>query len=164
MNMRKRILALILALTCLALVCLAPGCARHGANFSSGSVTLNVPAGWEPKYNEPSMQLMVAAPGQECVSSVQMLPTDGKSDQQLAEMLSQQLGGSTPEPGDKGGYAFTATSGGVPMVINVAAEGNKAFVYMEVGDKDKFAAELKSIRKSLSSSDAIEQKLIRTVQ
>ncbi len=115
-------------------------------------------------YNEPTKQTIVASPGQECVSSTQIIPTDGKSDQELAKMLSQQLKGSAPEPAENGGYAFTANAGGVPMSINVATSDSIALVYMEIGPKEKYQDELQLIRKSLASDNADEQALLDTVK
>lgn len=157
--MQKRILSLVLALACLTLASTA-----LAETFTGGSVTAEVPAGWTSMYNEPTKQAIVAAPGQECVSSIQIIPTDGKSDQELAEMLSQQLGGGKPEAAPNGGYFFTANAGGVPMGINVAASGNTALVYMEIGAKEKYPDELQRIRNSLSSKNSDEQALLDTVK
>ena len=157
--MQKRILTMVLTLACLALA--VPALAEV---FTGGSVTLEVPAGWSPMYNELTKQALAASPDQNCVASVQIIPTDGKSDQQLAELLSKELGGSTPEPADKGGYFFTANHSGMPMVINVAASDNKALVFMEIGAKENYPDELQLIRASLKSDDPAEQELLSTVQ
>ena len=157
--MQKRILTFVLTLACLAMASTA-----LAETFTGGSVTVEVPDGWTTMYNEPTMQALVASPSQECVSSIQLMPTDGKSAEQLAQMLSQQLGGSAPEKTDSGAYFFTANSGGVPMEINVAAEGNKALVFMEIGDKGSYKDELQVIRMSMTSHDSVEQGLLDTMK
>ena len=157
--MQKRILTLVLTLACLALAS-----AALAETFTGGSVTVEVPAGWTTMYNEPTMQALVASPSQECVSSIQLMPTDGKSAEQLAQMLSQQLGGSAPEARDNGGYFFTANAGGVPMGINVVTTGNKALVFMEIGDKGSYKDELQVIRMSMTSHDSVEQGLLDTMK
>ena len=157
--MQKRILTFVLTLACLVMASTA-----LAETFTGGSVTVEVPAGWTTMYNESTMQALLASPSQECVSSIQLMPTDGKSAEQLAQMLSQQLGGSAPEKTDSGAYFFTANSGGVPMEINVAAEGNKALVFMEIGDKGSYKDELQVIRMSMTSHDSVEQGLLDTMK
>ena len=157
--MQKRILTLVLALACLALAS-----AALAETFTGGSVTTEVPAGWTTMYNEPTKQAIVASPNQECVASIQIIPTDGKNAQQLAQMLSEQLGGSAPEAVDNGGYFFTANAGGVPMGINVVTTDNKALVFMEIGEVGKYPKELKAIRSSLRSDAADEQGMLDTLK
>ena len=157
--MKKRILTLALTLACLALA--LPALAE---TFTGGSVTSEVPAGWTTMYNEPTKQAILASPQEECVASIQIIPTDGKDAKQLAEMLAEQLKGSKPEALDNGGYFFTADAGGVPMVINVVTSSNKALVFMEIGETGKYPDELKAIRASMRSDAADEQKLLDTLK
>ena len=153
--MQKRILTFVLTLACLAMAT-----AALAETFTGGNVTVEVPDGWTTMYNAPTMQALVASPSQECVSSIQLMPTNGKSAEQLAQMLSEQLGGSAPEKTSNGAYFFTANSSGVPMEISVAAEGNKALVFMEIGDKGSYKDELDVIRMSMKSNDSVEQGLL----
>ena len=157
--MKKRILTMALALACLAFAS-----AALAETFTGGSVTTEVPSGWTTMYNEPTKQAIVASPKEECVASIQVIPTDGKDAKQLAEMLSGQLKGSTPEALDNGGYFFTADAGGVPMGITVVTSDNKALVFMEIGETSKYPDELKAIRASLHSDAADEQKMLETLK
>lgn len=157
--MQKRILTLVMTLACLALAS-----AALAETFTGGSVTTEVPSGWTTMYNEPTKQAIVASPKQECVASIQIIPTDGKNAQQLATMLSEQLKGSEPEALDNGGYFFTANAGGVPMGINVVTTDAKALVFMEIGETGKYPDELKAIRASLRSDASDEQAMLDTLK
>lgn len=154
--MQKRILTLVVALVCLALA--VPALAK---TFTGGTVTIEVPDGWKTMYNEPTMQTMAASPDESCVASIQVMPSAGQSPEEFAKVLSQNMQGTTPEKTANGkAYTFNSITSGTAVVVTLTTSKNKAAVFVEVGDKDKFASEVKSIRESMHSDAADEQEML----
>ena len=154
--MQKRILILTVALVCLALT--VPALAKP---FTGGSVTIEVPDGWKSMYNAPTMQTMAASPDESCVASIQVMPSSGQSPEDFAQLLSKNMQGAQPQKIENGkGYTFTAVTSGTPVVVTLTTSKNKAAVFVEVGDKEKFSGEIKTIRDSMHSDAADEQELL----
>ncbi len=158
--MQKRIITLALTLACLAFALSA-----SAETFKGGSVTLEIPDGWKSMYNEPTLQAMAASPDESCVVSIQVLPTNGQTSESFAALLSKEMNGETPKQTENGkAYSFSAVTSGTPVLVTAASAGAKSVVFVEIGDKEKYAKEVKLVRNSLHSDDPAEQELLDTLK
>lgn len=130
------------------------------APFQGGTITIDLPNGWTATYDEAIHQIMAESADKNCRVALQVANSDGMNDQQLAEMLSKELKGGTPQkvPGFDN-YYFTTNVNNMDMTITLFELGGKVLVYIEGGDTVKYEQDTIQIWNSMTSSDPAEKAL-----
>ncbi len=128
--------------------------------FQGGSVTIDLPDGWTASYDPEIHQIMAESADKTCRVALQVANSDGMNDRQLAEMLSTELKGGTPQkvPGFDN-YYFTTNVNNMEMTITLFELGGKVLVYIEGGDTLKYEQDTIRIWNSMTSSDPAEKAL-----
>lgn len=160
----------LLFLMLFALLLVPAGCGGGDADlppqeYTANSITVNVPGGWEASYGENEQQILLASPGEEYVTGIQILATGPATAQEFAALMSSELDGTTPIASPLyGEYFFDATIMGYPAHINILTVDGYSLVLVEIGDYKKFAQPVSGIVKSMKSSKPEFQKVIDAIK
>ncbi len=132
--------------------------------FQGGAITIDLPEGWTAAYDAEIHQIMAESADKTCRVALQVADADGMNDQQLAEMLSNELKGGTPQkvPGFDN-YYFTANVNNMEMTISLFEFGGKVLVYIEGGETRKYERDTIRIWNSMTSADPAEKALFDSV-
>ncbi|WP_027177821.1 hypothetical protein [Maridesulfovibrio bastinii] len=109
------------------------------SNFS-----IDVPQGWQTMENGNVVALI--APDRSASMSIAFDSAQGMSAADLANAFVLQMKGSTPQPLDDGGYAFTfTTANGIESQSILYVEGNQYMMITTTGDHPDFGRIIDSL-------------------
>jgi hypothetical protein len=130
------------------------------APFQGGTITIDLPDTWTATYDAEMHQIFAESADKTCRVAIQVGDSNGVSDQQMAESLSRQLGGSPPQqvPGFDN-YYFKTIVQNMEMTVSFFESGGKVLLYIEGGDTLKYEKDTIHIWNSMTSSDPAEKAL-----
>ena len=139
------------------LLLLALGLPAIADELKGGTMSVDIPGQWSGVYEPVNKQFQITAPDESYFLAVQVVNNNGKSAQEFAQLMTKELNGTKPKKMGGEHYSISANVSGMDTDVAIRNAGPKTLVYMEIGDPQKFAKDIKKINKSLKSSDPEEQ-------
>ncbi|MGL4208756.1 MAG: hypothetical protein ACRCTY_05150 [Candidatus Adiutrix sp.] len=145
---------IILIFAALIFIAWAPKVGEATQYTAANKITVTVPNGWQAKYDDEHSQILLMPPDHLAGVSIIVLESLGKTDREVAELMSGELKGSQPKQVEGGtNYYFTATVNDLFSTFTLLENQGQILIYSEFGDLTKFENEVQEIWLSLQSED-----------
>ncbi len=158
--MRKRLLCLAALSLCLVIFFAGASLAKE---YTAGGITVDMPENWNGGPQDADMAMSVGSPAEKMLLGFQIAPSEGASEQEIAEQAAQIMGFDKKNVMGLGRYAIRGNAQGVVYTISLFKHDGlllTTHVLAPEGEEQKVAEVWKTAR----SSDPKTQALLKAAQ